>query len=294
MTAGNAAELKPELAEAVRAARAKQRAFEGKDAEEEEERVAQQDQQDQEEHSEAERHEAKPSAAAAAPAPVPSSDGVADAPLVTKRGRISKKPEPAGKPLGALGAVRADVPKKAAAPRWSSEEYVRLNRLKFQEPRTETQRAEAAASASAAALAVVSAATAAAVAAAAAYTPSTLDPLAPDRSANEICQIPASWRLQWADPSYRLTSQLAFMPTSEFDRHRSFELPFDEFGDMMLKFQKKDQPPRFKLVTQSQLGAASTLDACNCLSVWALAQVSRSPSSRICLLPFPCMQTVFA
>lgn len=172
--------------------------------------------------------EAAPAAAAAA-----SADDSAPA-VLTSRGRAIRKPADAGRPLAALGArVLPVVPKQSA--HWNTEEYRRKNREKYQ-------------GAAAVAAAEQSATATATVAAAAAYTSDQLDPLQPDRKANEIFQLPAVWRLQWQDPCHRMTNKLAHMRIEP----RSYELPFDLFGDEMLRFQKKDQIPRFNMVQKSQ------------------------------------------
>jgi hypothetical protein len=179
----------------------------------------------------------------------------APAPVVTSRGRAIKKAEPPGRPLASLGAVLNPVQRKSAA-HWNTEEYRKRNREKFQGAAVVAAATQAAAAVAAAEAASASAS--AAVAAAAAYTSASLDPFGPDRLANEVFQLPASWRVQWQQPSHRLINKLAFMPTTEFDIPRSFELPFDLFGTAMLKFQKKDIVPKFQMVTQSQSHADIT------------------------------------
>ena len=238
----NSEPLDPALVAAELESRNKARAQEASSAveharmaEAEEKGEEQQDDEEEEDNAEEEKKKAE-----AAPAP---------APVLTSRGRTIKKAEPPGQSLASMGAILNPPPPRKIA-NWNSEEYRKRNREKFQGAAVVAAASQAAAAAAAAEAASASAS--AAVAAAAAYTSASLDPLVPDRLANEVFQLPASWRVQWQQPSHRLINKIAFMPTTEFDIPRSFELPFDLFGTAMLKFQKKDIVPKFQMVTQSQ------------------------------------------
>ena len=211
----NAEPLTPQLQAAETAARLKAHASQ-EHAAEEQARIEQQGEEEEEK---------APAASAAAPS-TPA--------VLTSRGRAIRKPADAGRPLAALGArVLPVVPRRSFG--WNTEAYRRKNHEIYQ-------------GAAAVAAAEQSAAASATVAAAAAYTSDQLDPLQPDRKANEIFQLPAVWRLQWQDPCHRLTNKIAHMQIEP----RSYELPFSLFGDEMIRLQKKDQIPRFNMVHKSQ------------------------------------------
>jgi hypothetical protein len=224
----NKAPLDPSIADELSQVRSKQRADDDAHdaAQQEREQLA------EEEEEEEEQHDTRTDIAA----PV-----LAQPLVVTRHGRAVKKAEAAGKPLNYYGVVSPDrIMPKIVRPHWNSEEYKRRNHLQF--------RGVAALEAEKQALAAK-----AAVAAAAAYSSSTLDPIQPDRDSNEVFQLPASWRLQWASSaSYRLSFKLVNLPTTS-QKFQSFELPTEEFGEQMTKYRNKDIVPKFKLITQSQL-----------------------------------------
>lgn len=84
------------------------------------------------------------------------------------------------------------------------------------------------------------------------YTSNDLDPIEPDRISNEIFQIPPSWRLEWRNPLQRFELKLSTLPLNENGIFKSFELPYEQYGEEMTRIQKKDLPPKFQLVTKSQ------------------------------------------
>jgi len=80
------------------------------------------------------------------------------------------------------------------------------------------------------------------------------DPITPDRLANEMFQLPTKWRIDWADPLCRLRLKLQSMPIPAEDApFKSFELPYDQFGDMMNKIRAKDRRPKFKEIKNNIL-----------------------------------------
>lgn len=153
----------------------------------------------------------------------------------TSRGRIRRPPSEAGAPLanywgGTTTTTTTTTASKKRANHWNTEEYRRKNRLMFQGSDKLHGPSYLVDSS---------------------ITSSDIDPIQPDRTANEIFQINPLWRVEWKDPFQRLRLKLETIPTTAFDQFKSFELPYQQFGDDMQEIQKKDVPPKFVQIEAS-------------------------------------------